>query len=200
MSAGVRLAAVILAGGESRRMGSPKALLRLEGTTFLDSLIVRLAGMCAPVIVVLGHEPGIVRAGLSQAARARIVVNPRYRLGQLTSLQAGLAAVPEHCDAILFTPVDYAPVRTTTLQALVDAAAAGGASLIYPRHQGRKGHPVVITRAVAEEIAALAAGDQARSVTARHLAEARFVEVDDPAILSDVDTPADYQRMVEARP
>ena len=127
------LAAVLLAGGTSSRMGSPKALLAAPGRgpaeTFLDRLI-RVAGTAAsPVIVVLGHEPERILAGLVRQGEAVFVVNGDYRQGQLSSLQCGLRAVPTTAAGVLFTPVDLPDDRSRNLR-------AAGAGL-----RGRGGQP-----------------------------------------------------------
>ena len=87
----VSAAGLILAAGESRRMGSPKALLRYRGQTFLDTLISLFAARCSPVIVVLGANADEIRRGLS--CSAEFVINPDYRTGQTSSMQCGLRAV-----------------------------------------------------------------------------------------------------------
>ena len=86
----MKTAAVILAGGASRRMGSPKALLPYAGETFVDRLIGVFQSVCDSVIVVLGHEADAIRSGVRR--KASFVFNPDHELGQLTSLQCGLRA------------------------------------------------------------------------------------------------------------
>jgi CTP:molybdopterin cytidylyltransferase MocA len=106
---------LILAAGESRRMGSPKALLEFQGETFLDRLIGLFSRRCSPVIAVLGAQQEMVRAGLRRADVALLVENPDFRLGQLTSMQCGLRAVPAEADGVLFTLVDHPAVTPPPL-------------------------------------------------------------------------------------
>ena len=115
---------LILAGGESRRMGSPKALLEFQGETFLDRLIGLFSRRCSPVIAVLGAQHEIVRAGLRRVGEALLVQNPDFRLGQLTSMQCGLLAVPADADGVLFTLVDHPAVAPATIAALIDVPLA----------------------------------------------------------------------------
>ncbi|MCP5113563.1 MAG: NTP transferase domain-containing protein, partial [bacterium] len=110
------LAGLILAGGASRRMGEPKALLDIWGETFVDRLIRVLGAHCDPVVVVLGHEAERVRAGVERAAE--FVINPAPGRGQLSSMQCGLRAVPGECDGVMFTPVDYPAVKESTVAAV----------------------------------------------------------------------------------
>ena len=180
-------AAIILAAGASSRMGRPKQLLQFEGQTFLDSLIQRFEGICDPIIVVLGYAAGEVRAGIQRGANVEFEVNPAPERGMLSSLQCGLACAPH--DA-LFTPVDLPGISRDTIQRL---AAADG-PVVIPTFQGRKGHPVRISHDVIAELLALPVEAQARDAIRRH--DAQLIEVDDPRILQDVDTPADYDALL----
>lgn len=186
-------AGLILAAGESRRMGTPKALLEFRGETFLDRLIACFSAYCVPVVVVLGHEPEIIRAGLRSPEKAVFVVNTDYRLGQLSSMQCGLRAIPAEAEGVLFTLVDHPNVQPSTLARL----AGSRALLAIPRCQGRRGHPVFFARKLIPEFLALPPESQARTVVRRHTAEMEFIEVDDPGILEDVDDPEGYRRLIQ---
>ncbi len=178
-------------------MGSAKALLTLHGETFLDRLI-RVAGAhCQPVVVVLGHEPGKIREGLKAPGDARFTINDDYELGQLTSLQCGLRAVPPGPRAVLFTPVDYPAIRQETIRALVAAVDESDHLFFVPRYQGRRGHPVVFAASVLPEFLALPPDSDARSVIHRHRDDTRYLDVDDPGILKDVDRPDEYAELLK---
>jgi molybdenum cofactor cytidylyltransferase len=113
----VSVAGLILAAGESRRMGFPKALLRYRDETFLDTLIGLFAARCQEVIVVLGaHSDRIRERTLRQATFA---INADYQRGQTSSMQCGLRAVPADADSVLFTLVDHPAVAPATLDALL---------------------------------------------------------------------------------
>jgi molybdenum cofactor cytidylyltransferase len=191
---------LILAAGESRRMGSPKALLEFQGETFLDRLIGLFARRCSPVIAVLGAHQEIVRAGLRRAgeallaSEALLIDNPDFRLGQLTSMQCGLRAVPADADGVLFTLVDHPAVARATIDALLDSGAP--APLRIPRFAGRRGHPMWISKSLITEFLAVPAGSSAREVVTRHASEIACIDVDDPGILADVDDPQAYQLLL----
>src|SRR5512140_3346272 len=107
-----RTAAVILAAGESSRMGSPKALLAWRGTTFLEYLARLFADAALdPLIVVLGHEAPRIHRSVKLPQRTRVVINSQYREGQLSSLQAGIRALAgDALDGMLVNPVDHPAV------------------------------------------------------------------------------------------
>ncbi len=194
-------AAVILAAGESRRMGQPKALLPVPGTeppeNFLDRMIGLFAAHSDPVIVVLGANADLIRSGVTRAAQATFVVNDRYAEGgQLSSLQCGLRAVPDGVSGVLFTPVDFPRVMPQTVAGVAAAFLRGAVcGLVIPRYRGRRGHPVCVARRFIGEFLNLPEGTQARQVIHRHEAEACYVDVDDPGILRDVDDPEAYRAL-----
>lgn len=111
----------------------------------------------------------------------------------LTSLQCGLRAVPDSANFVFFTPVDLPAVQSGSVSTL--AAAAGSAPLVIPRHNGRRGHPVLIARELIPEFLALPPSAQARDAVERHATEIRYIDVDDPGILMDIDDPWDYARL-----
>jgi len=190
----VSYAGLILAAGESSRMGSAKALLEFRGETFLDRLIRCFSAYCSPVIVVLGHEPEVIRAGVRSAGNAVFVLNPDYSRGQFSSMQCGLRAVPEDAEGILFTPVDHPNIEPATVAQLI----AAGAPIAIPQYLGRHGHPVLFTRALIPEFLALGPDAQARQVFHGHASDIRYLDVADPGILDDIDDPDAYHRLLVA--
>jgi CTP:molybdopterin cytidylyltransferase MocA len=170
-------------------MGSPKALLTYRGETFLDRLIGIFSSCCDQTVVVLGHGHEQILQKLHRVRSAEFVINPDPERGQLSSLQCGLRKVNE-AGAIFFTPVDYPAFEATTVRALLPKAG----TFAMPRYNGTRGHPVLIDRALADEL--LACQTMARDVIRAHTPG--YVEVNDPGILEDVDDPAAYARLEEA--
>jgi molybdenum cofactor cytidylyltransferase len=176
-------------------MGRDKALLPYQGSTFLSHLIALLLPRVEPLIVVLGHHAGEIAATLPPAGGLRVVANPGYQRGMLSSLQTGLGAVRE-APAILFTLVDHPAVRAPTIDRLVEQFLRDNPAVAIPRYNERRGHPVILSRTIADEILALAPGSSAKQVMHAHHDETQFVDVDDPGILRDVDLPAEYESLL----
>jgi len=179
----VKTAALILAAGESRRMGQPKALLSVHHHTFVENLIAILKQQCNPVVIVLGHNPEPIRRVIGDSAI--IVVNHGYNLGQFSSMQVGLKAIPHDVDGLIFTLVDHPDPAPSTITSLISSEAP----ISIPVYHGRKGHPVYFRRDVLDEFLALSADSQASVVSRRHAMESRLVKVDDAGILDDIDNP-----------
>jgi len=193
----VSIAGLILAGGASQRMGTAKALLTIRGETFLDRLIRVISESCDPVVVVLGHEPEKIRAGLRTPSRAQFTINHDYERGQLTSLQCGLRVVPADSRAVLFTPVDYPTIQPETIRSLAAALQAGSNLFVVPRYEGRHGHPVIFNASVLPEFLALPPDSDARAVIHRHRDHTRYLDIEDPGILKDVDRPEEYAELLK---
>jgi molybdenum cofactor cytidylyltransferase len=195
------IAAVVLAGGDSTRMGSPKALLPApDGQPFVVRIVRAFAAAGVPAIAVVtgsAHE-GIVDA-LDAAFPGRpglAVRNPDPSRGQLSSLWTGMdAVVHEGTEALLVTLVDVPMVSAATVSAVVDAWRVSRAPIVRPALRERHGHPVLFDRSLFGELreAPLEAG--AKTVVRRHEARILHVVPPDEGCLRDVDTPEDYQAL-----
>ena len=194
MSAGLNVAGLILAAGESRRMGFPKALLRYGEETFLNRLAGLFAARCSAVIVVLGAEADRIRAGAGGHPGATFVVNPDWARGQTTSMQCGLRALPPEADGVLFTLVDHPAVRPASIDALLAGSCA--ALVRVPQYRGRRGHPIWFSRDIIPEFLALPQTGAARDVVRGQAAHTEFLDVDDPGILADIDDPEAYRGLM----
>jgi molybdenum cofactor cytidylyltransferase len=188
-------ALVLLAAGESKRMGQPKQLLAWHGTTLVrHAAQTALASHAHPVIVVVGSQAAQVRAEL-QGLDLHIVTNPDYASGQASSLQAGLMALPATSSAVVVMLVDQPLVRAKLIDHLIARWQSGGAPLVVPCCAGRRGNPVLIGRELFEELRALQGDAGARVIFERHAARIAWVEADE-AVLLDADSPEAYARLV----
>jgi molybdenum cofactor cytidylyltransferase len=190
-------AAVILAAGESRRMGSPKPLLRIGGETFLDRLIGVFRPHCDPILVILGHHAEAVRGGIRRAAEVKFAVNPEPARGMLSSLQCALERLPPESPAVMFTPVDHPSIQPETVRLLVEAYERNPDILVVVPVYGapvepRRGHPVLVRRSLVPEFLSLPPDGKPSDVIRAHRSSTLYVPVEDPGILRDIDTPADY--------
>jgi nicotine blue oxidoreductase len=192
----VRIVAVVLAAGEGRRIGGPKALLRLGDATFLAEAASRLArGGAASVVAVLGHQADRVAAEAGLPAGVAVVVNPRYREGMLSSVLAGLdAAAASGAEAVLLHPVDHPLVDPETVARVIEALERG-ARIAVPTHQGRRGHPGGFAASSWDALRAAPAAQGARAVLARQPEWVVHVP-GDPGCIAGIDTPADYERLI----
>ena len=198
------IAAIILAAGESRRMGFPKALLPYplpdgSETTFLAHLLdVMSRSRAEPVVVVLGHEAERIESSVPPESwgKARPVMNPRYREGMLTSILTGIEAAGD-VEGALVLPVDHPDVRPEIVDLLIARFEKTRPPVVLPVHAGRRGHPVLFSRSVFEELRRAPEGVGARQVVWDYQKDLLEVEVPDPGIGRDVDTPADYRSFRE---
>lgn len=197
------LYAVILAAGESTRMGTDKALLPWPpaapgspptGQTFLSAAIEALEPFSEKVIVVAGKNE-VNLAPVVYAKGASLVRNPEPDRGQFSSLQVGLREVlSEGRDAAMVTLVDRPPVRATTLNALCSAfmEAASHVWAIVPEYNGKHGHPFLLAREMIEAFLKAPSSATARDIEYQNLQHVKYVAVDDPLVTSNVDTPEEY--------
>lgn len=187
-----KIAGVILSGGASRRMGSPKALLEFQGETFLDRLIGVLGRVCDPIVVVVGRHAAEIQSGSARPGEVRFAVNPDPERGMLSSLQCGLALVPADAAAAMFLPVDHPNIQPETVERLAERFRRDCPPVTVPTYLGEHGHPVCIARAIIDELLALPLEAKASDVIHRHVPNTIYVEVADPATVTDIDDPAAY--------
>lgn len=189
---------VILAAGLGRRMGALKQLLPLHGRPLVQHVIdAARDSVLEHVLLVLGHEHEAVLAGID-AAGVDVIVNRDYAQGQSTSLRAGLSHGPE-ADGVMFLLGDQPVVGSALIDTLIDTFAAERPAAVLPVHRGRPGNPVILGRDLMREAAALTGDTGARPLLRLHERRVRRVEVEDAALLRDVDTMDDYLTLLAMR-
>jgi len=190
------IAGLILAAGESARMGSDKATLTYRGRTFLE-LILQTLGEAdiERIVVVLGHHAEEIQRKI-KIEPAQVVINPDYRSGQTSSLQLGLRSlIVDNPEAVLLCLVDHPVVCAETVRRLAATFRQCSAPVVIPTYQGRRGHPVLIGQQVFVELIELAGDAGADSVVRRYRPATQFVEVEDEGVVMDVDDPESYRRL-----
>lgn len=192
------IAGLILAAGESRRMGRDKALLTCRGRSFLETIINNLgAAGVDKVTVVLGHHAEIIQRAVDLSA-VRVVVNHDYQRGQTSSLQMGLAAaIAGSPEAVILCLVDHPAISVEVIAKLTERFESTRPPVLIPTHKGQRGHPVVISQTLFPELLALPPDEPAKTVIRKYRSATEFVQVTDPGILIDVDDPAAYARLEE---
>ena len=191
---------IVLAGGKSSRMGRPKALLPIGAPTdtFFDRITRTLleAGL-DDVIVVVGADSAAIRAGVQPRSGVRIIDNPDYEQGQLTSLLAGLRAIDvARSTAALVTLIDVPLVSAATVRTLLAAQREHEAPVVRPVSRGRHGHPVIFGRTLFAELERADPARGAKPVVRGHAAEMIEVPIQDEGAFTDIDTPEDYERLI----
>jgi molybdenum cofactor cytidylyltransferase len=194
--------AVVLAAGMSTRMGRTKATLPLgRDDTFLTRIIRtfdRAAADIADIVVVVGHDADAVIASAAGCGVAvRFVLNADYESGQLSSVLAGLRAVDRPgVSAMLLTLVDVPLFAAATVNAVVDRYRTTHAAVVRPVNGPEHGHPVLLDRALFDQIRRAHPGTGIKPIVRAHVSQAGDVTVDDPGAFIDIDTPVEYERMV----
>jgi molybdenum cofactor cytidylyltransferase len=187
-----RIVAILLAAGESRRMGYPKPLLRVDSESFIARTTGLALGVADQVVIVLGAHANRVRPAIAQHPRVIVVENRNFVDGQLSSLKVGLAAaIDEHADAVIVHLADHPLVSPDTFLATVAEVGASESPIVVARYCGRRGHPVIFDRSVFAELMAAPEDQGARVVVNAKPERVLYVDVDDPGVVLDLDTPAD---------
>lgn len=187
---------VILSAGESSRMGFPKALLDSgDGTGFLEKIIANYRGVTpspVEIIVALGSHRDRIREEID-LSKCRVVINEKPELGQLSSLVVVLKTIiAAASEGILLSLVDHPLVVRETYQKIVDFARENPGSIVLPRFNGRKGHPVFFPREIFQDLLDSPLEQGARYAVRKNSDRIKVLDVNDPGILKDIDTKSQY--------
>ena len=189
---------LILAAGQSRRMGQPKLPLSWGERTVLGQVIhILKAADVEQVLVVTGSDKTFVEQ-IAEAGEATTVFNPNFASGEmLSSLQAGLRAMPEGAQAALIALGDQPQILERTVRAIVDEYRRTSSALIVPSYRMRRGHPWLVARGLWNSILEMQSPESPREFLNQRSADIHYVELDTPTILQDLDTPEDYLKSRE---
>ena len=193
------IAAVVLSAGESSRMGRPKALLPIDGQTFIEKIVGALKQTSVgKILVVLGHNADDMKRRM-QHLPVQMLVNPDYKLGQLSSLHVAVRHLEKdgNCDAMLVHLVDHPYIDAKLVEAMVARFAETGKLIIVPRHGGKRGHPVIFSRKLFGELLSAPMDQGAKAVVNAHRDDTLEIDTKDEGITVDIDTPELYRQHVK---
>jgi len=189
------LAAVILAAGESRRMGTPKALLPYRGATFLDYLVqVTRHPRVGELRVIVGPHAALIR-GMSQVDPASFVLNEQWESGQISSIQAAIRSLPpDVTDGLILCLVDHPFISPDLVGTLIDRFYSSGKFIVLPTYKGRRGHPVIFSAALYDELLAAPLELGARAVVWAHAGEVLEIPTEEDGVVLNLNDPETLRR------
>jgi molybdenum cofactor cytidylyltransferase len=192
------IVAVVLSAGESSRMGQPKALLPIDGQTFIEKIVAALKQTkVGKIIVILGHNARELEAKISHLP-VRILINSDYKQGQLSSLQLAVRYLQadSDCDGMLVHLVDHPYLAPALVEEMIRRFYETKKRIIVPKFHGKRGHPVIFSNALFDEILSAPMEEGAKAVVNAHRAETLEIETEEEGIAVDIDTPELYQQHV----
>lgn len=192
------IVAVVLSAGESSRMGRPKALLPIDGQTFIEKIVAALKQTkVGKIIVILGHNARELQSKISHLP-VEILINTDYKLGQLSSLQLAVRNLqPDlECDGMLVHLVDHPYLAPDLVEEMIRRFYETKKRIIVPKFHGKRGHPVIFSNALFDEILKAPMEEGAKAVVNAHRAETLEIETEEEGIAVDIDTPELYQQHV----
>jgi molybdenum cofactor cytidylyltransferase len=192
------IVAVVLSAGESSRMGRPKALLPIDGQTFIERIVAALKQTkVGKIIVILGHNFRELEAKISHLP-VKILINTDYKQGQLSSLQLAVRDLQADadCDGMLVHLVDHPYLAPALVQEMIRRFYETKKRIIVPRYHGKRGHPVIFSNTLFGELLSAPMAEGAKAVVNAHRAETLEIDTQEEGIAVDIDTPELYQQHV----
>ena len=188
------ICAIVLAAGESRRMGSHKLLLPFGSTTVIAHIVDQLLRSAVDrVFVVVGHEGGLVAGELS-GRPVTVVPNPDYKAGMLSSVRCGLQAIPQACEAVVVALGDQPAITSELVDQVMQSSSSTDKAILVPLYRGKRGHPILFSTRYRDEILTRFDNVGLRGLLHAHPDDILEISVSTPAALSDMDHPGDYRR------
>lgn len=184
--------AIILAAGESRRMGFPKMLLNFKGKTMIETVIgnIKSSGL-ANIIVVLGANHHLLTE-IVVAESVKYCYNNYYQDGMLSSVKCGFRNLPSDMEAAIVFQGDQPLIKPSVISCLIDSFRTSGKGIIMPVFENKRGHPLLISCRYRNEVDKLDAHFGLRSLAYQFPDDVLEVETEEPGILRDFDTYGDY--------
>jgi len=187
---------IILSAGESKRMGTPKQLLPWGKTIILQQVIDNAAASrLGKVLLILGSRAEEIAGKITVSSKTNIVVNPDFKEGMDSSVKCGIKNTPADTEAYMLLLGDQPFISPDIINQLLDVYEMRKHGIVIPVYDGKRGHPVIFDAKYKQEL--LSIGDQgAKAVVNNHISDIFEVNVESANILTDIDTPQDYQKAV----
>jgi molybdenum cofactor cytidylyltransferase len=193
------ICALILAAGESRRMGAPKLLLPFGDKAIIEHIMDNILDSKADkILVVLGSHREEIRSKIASRP-VLTVVNTRYQEGMLSSIQAGFEALPRGTTAALVCLGDQPLIPSSVIDSLVKVYIQTKKGIVLPVYKKSRGHPILIDMKYRQDVKNLSSTVGLRALVHNYPLDVQEVEVDTPHILKDIDYPEDYQNELEKK-
>lgn len=189
---------ILLAAGMARRMGRPKQLLPLGSSTIMGITLDNLAASDINQVIVVTGAWAEATSAIASRADTAVVNNPDYRSGMSTSLRKGLELLDPDSELIMIALADQPLTRTETYNLIIERAKSSEKGIVIPVHHGKKGNPIVLRRSYLPEMLVLEGDIGGRELLARHPDDTLRVEVDDPGVITNINTPRDYEKIKSA--
>ena len=189
------VSAILLAAGESRRMGKPKQLLPLGKSTILGQAIDNLLDSeVSEVIVVVGYMAGEMIKAIARRP-VKIGINPLYSQGMSTSIAAGLKLIDDGARAIMLALADQPFIGRETINRLIAAFADHNKGIVFPSYQGRRGPPIIFAVKYKEELSGLKGDVGGKEIIEQHPDDTLEVTIESESVNIDIDNINDYQSL-----
>jgi molybdenum cofactor cytidylyltransferase len=190
------ISAIILAAGESRRMGFPKMLLVINGRPMLENVIINVCGSDVDhTLVVLGAEKKALEE-IADKLHVKHCYNDNYREGMLSSVKCGISNLSSDTEAVLVFQGDQPFINSDIINKVIKGYRSSGKGIVVPVHDKRRGHPLMIDKKYFKEIEMLSALDGLHSLPHKFSQDVLEVGSDDPGILRDFDTYEEYNKVI----
>ena len=202
MAGNADIAAIVLAAGESRRMGEVNKLhLPILGVPLLrHSVETLLAANLGEILVVLGHQSADTQA-LLEGLSVRSVINNDYASGQMTSVHCGLGSLRQPCEGVIIALGDQPALMVSDITCLVGAFfARDGGDVVVPEFEGKRGNPIIISSRCQQEIITGKYNFGCRRFIEKNPELVRTVDMPGPSVVIDLDTPMDYYGYCDSDP
>ena len=187
---------ILLAAGESRRFGSPKALAQIKGQTLIAALTQRLiAAGAGKIVVVLGADSEQIQPRIPQNPCLAVVLNKDHLEGQTSSFKAGLEAVPQETRGVMLLPIDVPFVKKETLEALIATFMEKQPLILMPTFEGNFGHPPIFSSKLIPEFKELKNSDPLNTVQRHHADRILEIPVTDEGIRASFNTPEEFAKI-----